>query len=246
MTQAGRLVEKALDILLPPQCQACGELVGGGGMLCLPCWESVQFLNPPHCAACGLPFEFDLGEGTLCGACIRERPVYRRARAAVAYGETSRRILLAFKHGDRTEAAPALGRWLLRAGADLFPEADALVPVPLHWTRLFLRRYNQAALLAREVGRLTGLPVHADLLLRGRRTPSQGHLTRNQRHDNVKGAFRVRPSRRGLAEGKRLLLVDDVLTTGATVEACARVLLRAGAAAVDVLTVARVMRPEPD
>ncbi|MEO5338699.1 MAG: ComF family protein, partial [Magnetospirillum sp. WYHS-4] len=169
-----------------------------------------------------------------------------RARAAVAYGETSRKLLLAFKHGDRTDSAPALGQWLQRAGGDLLPQVDLIAPVPLHWTRLFLRRYNQAALLARELGRLSGLPVVPDLLVRKRRTASQGHLNPRQRKENLQGAFAVHPRRRAGLAGKRVLLVDDVLTTGATVAACARTLAKAGAASVDVLTLARVLRPLPD
>lgn len=241
-----RLFGRALDILLPHQCHACGTLVGEGGILCPTCWNSVAFLGPPHCAACGLPFEFDLGEGAICGACARELPPYRKARAAVAYGETSRKLLLAFKHGDRLDSAPAFGRWLLRAGNDILGEADLIAPVPLHWTRLFRRRYNQAALLALEVGRTKGLKVVPDLLVRRRRTPSQGHLSPTQRRDNVRGAFTVRPRHLENLVGKRIVLVDDVLTTGATITACTKVLLRAGAASVDVLTLARVVQAVPD
>ncbi len=158
------------------------------------------------------------------------------------YDEASRGLVLGFKHADRTDGAPAYGAWLARAGAELIAEADLIAPVPLHWMRLFARRYNQAALLARALARRAGRPVAADLLLRRRHTPSQGRLSPAQRRRNVAGAFAVKPSRRPLLEGRRVLLVDDVLTTGATASACARTLRRDGARAVDVLVLARVVR----
>jgi len=238
-----RLAGLALDAVLPPQCLACGEVVAEPGALCPECWGGVTFLGPPQCAVCGRPFEYDHGEGALCGACIRRPPPFERARAAMAYGDTCRALIIGFKHGDRTDAAAAFGRWLARAGAGLIADADMAVPVPLHWTRLFARRFNQAALLAGALGRGCGLPVMPDLLVRRRRTPSQGHMGPAARRRNLKGAFAVRPSRRSQVRGRRVLLVDDVLTTGATATACARTLVRAGAAAVDVLTLALVVRP---
>jgi len=231
------------DALLPPQCLACGVLVEGHGVLCPSCWEQVAFTAPPYCDACGVPFPFNAGPGALCGACTRAPPPFHRARSVLAYDQASRRLVLAFKHGDRTDSAPAFGRWMARAGADAIAESDLVAPVPLHWTRLFARRFNQAALLAHQVGRLSGLMVVPDLLVRRRRTPSQGKLSPSARRRNLRGAFAVRPRRARLAEGKRVLLVDDVFTTGATVNACARTLLRAGADAVNVLTLARVFRP---
>ena len=238
-----RLAALALDTLLPPQCLGCGTAVHGPAALCPACWGSTVFLGPPQCAACGLPFEYAMDEGTLCGACTRDPPPFRRARAAMAYGDVSRGLLLAFKHGDRTDAAPAFGRWLARAGAELIADAEVMAPVPLHWTRLFARRYNQAALLAQAVGRAAGLEVVADLVVRRRRTPSQGRLGPAARRRNLRGAFAVRPRHTAAIRGRRVLLIDDVLTTGATAAACTRVLLRAGAGAVDVLTLARVVRP---
>ena len=234
--------------MLPPQCLGCGALVDAPGALCAECWDRVIFLGPPQCSACGLPFEYSLGEGALCGACSRRQPVFERARAAIVYDDASRRLILAFKHGDRTDAAPAFARWLARAGADLaggdlVGEAECIVPVPLHWSRLFARRYNQAALLAGHLERLSGVPMVPDALVRRRRTPPQGRMGMTARRRNLAGAFAVRPSGRARIEGRRVLLVDDVLTTGATAAACARTLLRAGARAVDVLTLARVVRP---
>jgi len=233
----------ALDVLLPPQCLQCREAVDRQGLLCARCWSAVAWLAPPYCAACGFPFEHDEGPGALCGACTRAPPVFARARSAFAYDEASKALVLSFKHADRTEGAPAYGRWLARAGADLTAEADLIAPVPLHRWRLLRRRYNQAALLALALGDVCGRPCVPDLLARVKATPSQGGLGRAGRAENVRGAFAVRPRRREAARGKRVLLVDDVYTTGATATACARVLLRAGAAAVDVLTLARVVRP---
>jgi ComF family protein len=201
---------------------------------------TIAFLGVPHCACCGLPFPYETGADAQCGACLAEPPPYARARAVFRYDDASRGLVLAFKHGDRTHSAPAYGRWMVRAGAELLTEADLLVPVPLHWTRLFARRYNQAALLAHAIHAGGGPPVAPDWLQRRRRTPSQGHRNAAGRTDNVRGAFALRPGRS--VAGRRLVLVDDVFTTGATVHECARILRRAGAAQVDVLTLARVVR----
>jgi ComF family protein len=237
-----RLAGAVLDLLLPPRCLKCGATVTQSHSLCAPCWRSITFLGAPCCAACGLPFDFELGEASLCGACSRARPPWDRARAVMRYDEESRRLVLAFKHGDRLHLAPAFGAWLKRAGAELLADADMVVPVPLHWTRLLARRYNQAAVLAQAIESLGGPPAAVDLLLRRRRTPSQGKRNAEARRRNVAGAFRIQPGCE--ARGKRILLVDDVFTTGATVGECARVLRRAGAARIDVLTLARTVRQE--
>jgi ComF family protein len=236
-----RLVTGALDLLLPPRCLKCNSTVEAVGTLCAPCWRSITFLGSPCCACCGLPFDFAVGEAALCGQCTRAPPSYDRARAAMRYDPDSRRLVLALKHGDRLHLAPALGRWMRRAGAELLAEADALVPVPLHWTRLFARRYNQSAVLAQAIRADGGPPVAVDWLIRRRRTPSQGKRNWAARQRNVQGAFAVR---RDAVTGKRILIIDDVFTTGATVGECARVLRRAGAAQVDVLTLARTVRQE--
>jgi ComF family protein len=207
-----------------------------------------MWLSSPLCACCGCPFEFDpLGgadaEQLLCGACLRDPPSFARARAVFRYDDASRGLILAFKHADRLHGAPAYGEWLARAGAELLNQAAYVAPVPLHWTRLAWRRYNQAALLAQAAARVTRRAVIPDLLERARRTPQQGDLGAAARRRNVRRAFRVNARHRDKLAGKRIVLVDDVFTTGATVEECTRALLDAGAEVVDVLTLARVVRP---
>ncbi len=245
-TAAGAMVglaRQTLNTVLPARCLVCRVSIEEGGALCGPCWSRLTFLGPPLCRCCGHPFEHAVPGDPLCGACLRRRPAYDRARAALLYDEASRPLILGFKHADETHAAPAFGRWMARAGTELLAAADLVVPVPLHRWRLFARRYNQAALLARALARETGLAVAVDLLVRHRKTPPQGRLAPALRWRNVRGAFAVRRRWRGKIAGRRVLLVDDVLTTGATAEACAATLKYAGAGAVDVLALARVPRP---
>lgn len=230
-----------LDALLPPRCLACGCLVERPGALCGDCWESIEFIGPPLCACCGLPFDYDLGPDALCGQCSREPPPLERVRAVMVYGDTSRRLVAGFKYRDRTEGGPAFAAWMSRVGAGLLEEAEVILPVPLHWTRLFTRRYNQSAILARALGRAAGRPVAMTALARTRRTPPQVRLSAGARQRNVSGAFRVRSGREAEIADKRVLLIDDVLTTGSTLSACARALRRAGASGVDGLVLARVV-----
>ena len=236
----GRLFRGLIDLLLPPRCLACGTVVSAPGTLCPACWGRVRFLGPPCCACCGHPFEIGLGPDALCPACLRERPRYGRARAVFLYDEGSRALILRFKHADHTGSARYFARWMARAGSELIENADLLVPVPLHRWRLLARRYNQSALLAHALSRLCGVPVAADALTRRRDTPSQGKGGRDWRRRNVRGAFAVQ--RPDMIAGRRILLIDDVQTSGATLEECARVLLDSGAGSVDVLTLARAER----
>ncbi|PPR24408.1 MAG: hypothetical protein CFH40_00859 [Alphaproteobacteria bacterium MarineAlpha10_Bin3] len=238
-----RAGQALLNAVLPARCMACGETVDGEGALCSQCWLGIRFLSEPACACCGFPFEYAVPDRTLCIACTRRPPAFDRARAVFAYDDASRGLVLAFKHADRIHHGPAFGRWLARTGAALVVDADLIVPVPLHRWRLFHRRYNQAGLLAQALGREAGKLVSVDLLVRRRRTRTQGRMSRSARIRNIQGAFKLRDGRRAAVGGARILLIDDVLTTGATVEECSRVLKRAGARAVHVLTLARVVRP---
>jgi ComF family protein len=240
---AARGAHGLLDLMLPPRCLRCGASVEGDARLCAECWRSLTFLGPPQCRLCGYPLPHALPGAPLCGACAKEPPAYDRARAALRYDDGARRLILAFKHADRTDTGPAFGVWLARAGAELLADAELIAPVPLHRWRLLQRGYNQAAILARALARESGLRLIPDLLQRQRATRSQQGLSGQARLDNVTaGAFRVHPWHRRRVEDRLVLLVDDVLTTGATASACARVLRRGGARQVDLLTLARVVR----
>src|SRR5579885_87819 len=232
-----------LDFLYPPLCVLCRKSVGSAGDLCASCWGAIVFLDGPVCARCGVPFETDPGSGALCAACHTRPPAYDAARSVMRYEEASKRPILALKRGDRLDLAPIFGRWLARAGSEFVAESDVVVPVPLHRRRLWARRYNQAALLAQAFAYETDKPFDPLVLRRSRPTPSQGEMPSSKaRRRNVMGAFRVGGASAGRIRGRAVLLIDDVMTTGATVEACARVLKRAGARKVFVLTLARVVR----
>ena len=230
------------DLLLPPVCIACRKRVGAHGLLCGDCWTKIDFIAPPLCERLGLPLPYETGSPSLSAAAIADPPVYDRARAAARYSSTMRELIQSFKYGDRHEGVPLFGRWMATAGAELLTDADVILPVPLYRSRLWSRRFNQSAMLAQAVGALTGVPVDCFLLARVKRTHAQVGLTAAQRRKNVAGAFRV-TAPRGQLRGKRIVVVDDVITTGATAEACARVLKRAGAARVDILALARAVEP---
>jgi len=235
-------VRAALDLALPPLCAACREPVEGKG-LCPECWSKLSFITRPYCERLGIPFVYDPGPGILSMQAIADPPAYNRARAAVRFDEISRALVHALKYGDRLDLAPMMGRWIGQAGRELLAEADALVPVPLHWRRLWARRFNQSAALAAAISRDSGVPIAIGALKRVKATAQQVGLTQSERAANIQGAFRVPEDGKAEVAGRRLVLVDDVLTSGATVEGCARALLRAGAANVDVLIFARVADP---
>ncbi len=234
-----------LDFLLPPTCLTCDAPVDTPGQLCGACFRRTEFLAEPCCARCGVAFSAAGQDGVLetCATCRAHPPLWGAARAALRYDDQSKRIVLPLKYSDRIENARALAPHMLRAGAELVRAADWLVPVPLHRQRLLTRRYNQAALLAQAVSRLSGRPTVLDGLRRVRRTETMGTKSRERRAAELAGAFAVRTSRLGKLIDSRVLLIDDVLTSGATAKACIRVLLAAGVARVDVLAAARVADP---
>jgi ComF family protein len=234
------LFGRALDVALPTLCPACREPVGGNG-LCASCWAKLSLIAPPYCERLGIPFAYDPGPGVLSMQAMADPPAYHRARAAVRYDDIARALVHALKYGDRLDLPPTMGRWMARAGRELVADADALIPVPLHWRRLWARRFNQSALLAKTISQETGVGIAEGVLKRVKATIQQVGLSQTERAQNVQGAFRVPSERRADVAGRRLVLIDDVLTSGATSDACARTLLRAGASQVDVVVFARVV-----
>ena len=240
-----RLGGQVLDLLLPPRCVTCDEPVERPGQFCAGCFRDVGFISAPLCARCGIPLSADTKADATgrCATCQVEDYAFDTVRAPFRYDAQARRLLLPFKYADRTDLAPMLATHMARAGAELLARADVLVPVPLHRSRLFRRKYNQAALLAQALRGLAKRPVAIDALIRTRRTASMGTRGAAERAQEVADAFAVRPGRQPLIAGRRVLLIDDVMTSGATVDACARTLRAGGAVAVDVLVAARV--PDP-
>lgn len=230
----------AADFVMPPQCGGCGGRLDVAGHLCARCWRDIAFIEPPLCDRSGVPFAFDPGPGAVSPAVIADPPVFDRARAVATYEGAARNLVRALKYADRHEVAELMARLMWRAGGELLAEADVLVPVPLHRGRLWRRRFNQSALLAARLTALTGVPTASDALIRVRPTRQQVGLSADQRRRNVAGAFRAGTAAGDFVAGKRVVVIDDVLTTGATANAAARALKRAGAVSVAMLVFARV------
>jgi ComF family protein len=237
---ARRALRPVLDFALPPRCPGCGAVTEEPHRFCLACWSALTFLGEPCCARCALPFEYGEEAEILCGRCLAEPPAYDRLRAAVAYGDIARAVALKLKYGGRPGVAETMARFMERH-LDAAP-APILAPVPLHRWRIWRRGYNQAALIAGALARRAGLEARLDLVERVKATPVLRGMSPRERRDAVRGAFRVNPKRKAALKGRAVVLVDDVYTSGATAEACARILRRAGAERVDVLCWARVVR----
>ncbi|MDR6759667.1 ComF family protein [Mycoplana sp. BE70] len=230
-----------VDFVYPPTCPGCQVAVGRHAGICGPCWSSLRFIERPYCEVLGMPFSQDLGPEILSADAIANPPPFARLRSAVVHDGLARTLVHGLKYRDRTEMAPMMAAWMVRAGADLVEACDVIVPVPLHRYRLFMRKFNQSGELARAIARQTGKPLVIGALRRTRRTRQQVGLSAAARQDNVQGAFAVTPFGKAELFGKRVLLVDDVYTTGATVSAAARALKRGGAAEIGVLTFARAL-----
>ena len=233
-----RLFRVALDFALPPRCAGCGCVVDEVHSFCIDCWTKVEFLGNGGCGACGLPLEGT--EADLCAVCLTKPPRIAKTRAAVAYDEVTRGVALRLKYGRKVALAGTMARYMSPL-VDGSTTESVLVPVPLHRSRLWRRGFNQSVLVARELSKRLGIPSDVRLLERTRRTPLLKGLSHDQRRRAVAGAFNVRRGKD--VEGRTVILVDDVLTTGSTADACAKALVRAGAARVELVSWARVVRP---
>lgn len=234
---------RAVDFALPPRCAGCGAVTDGPHRFCMTCWQSLHFLGDPCCTRCGFPFEVALSGAEECGACLADPPPFDRLRAAVAYGDVARKVALKLKYARRPGVAETLAHFMARHMEGLAPET-IIIPVPLHRWRIWSRGYNQAALIASALGRMGGHEVALNLLRRVKATPSLRGLGRNARARAMRGAFAVTPDGKARLKDRPVLLVDDVYTSGATARACASVLKRAGAAEVNIICWARVIRED--
>ena len=235
-----RLAGDLLNLVVPVTCSVCRVPVTGAGGLCATSWGEMEMISQPVCDAYGTPFVFDEGDGAVSARAIADPPLWDRARGAVMFNDCARQLVHALKYRDRHEVIPPMARMMGHAGRELISQADVIVPVPLHRWRLWARRYNQASLLGAEISRNSGVSIQSDALVRNRNTRSQVGLDEAQRGRNVKGAFSVPESRIPVILDQRILLVDDVLTSGATANECASALKRVGAVHVDVLVFALV------
>jgi ComF family protein len=233
-----------IDFIVPPKCLVCREAIVDPASLCLPCWSKLKQIDAPVCNVLGTPFAYDQGAGAVSAAALADPPDWDRARAAVAYDEASRGLVHALKYRDTMEAGLLMARMMGRAGHELLQQADIMVPVPLHRWRLWSRRFNQAAFLAQQLARQFSKPLRTNVLLRTKASRSQVGLKQDERRKNVSRIFAVAPDGVSHIAGRKVLLVDDVLTTGATAASCAAALKKAGAAQVDVLTFALVIEPK--
>ncbi len=243
--QVARLaIRSVVDFALPPRCPGCGAITPEPHLFCLTCWSRLQFLGEPCCDRCALPFDFAIGNGGECAACIANPPDFDRLRAAVAYGDISRKVALRLKYGGRPGIAETLARLMERHAGQVADSRPWLAPVPLHRWRIWRRGYNQSALIATALARRLGLETRPDLIERTRATPPLRGMSPSERKATLRGAFQLPERHRSSVQGRSILLIDDVYTSGATANACARLLKRAGAERVDILCWTRVLGPD--
>ena len=235
---------KVLDMIFPPSCLLCEERAGENGSLCFSCWSKISFISKPSCAICCFPFEYDMGKDALCPTCIANKPEFEKAIPVFIYNKNSSRLITEFKYADRIHATKSFAKWMSAAAIDIIKNSDLIAPVPLHKSKLFARRYNQSALIANEIGKMAKIKVMPDLLLHPNKTRPQASLPKKQRLKNVKGIFSLNSKYADFISGKNILIVDDVITTGATLSECARILKKKKTAVVNAVTLAKTIPGE--
>ncbi|MGH1403466.1 MAG: ComF family protein [Alphaproteobacteria bacterium] len=243
LDQGRRRIIQIVDTVLPPRCPVTGDIVEAQGTISAKAWTGIEFVSSPYCMRCGVPL-YTGHQEEECLKCLDYPPEFDSARTALRYNDVSRDLILGFKHGDKTHIVSSFVPWLTRAGGVLFERADYLIPVPLHPWRLLSRRYNQAAIMSAALSKACGVEDLPSALRRTRSTASQGHLGMQARAKNVRKAFDVAPAYIKRLSGKSVILIDDVYTSGATVNECARVLKENGVSHVYVLTLARVIKED--
>ncbi|MFD2206888.1 ComF family protein [Kiloniella antarctica] len=236
------LVSGIVDYALPPVCGNCQEPVLNSNGICGVCWASLTFISDPCCVCCGYPFDYFVKDDVLCGECLRSPKSFDRCRSALSYDDHSKNMIIGFKHADRTYLTKLFTRWIALVGKEILMDVDFISPVPLHPRRLLARRYNQSGLLAQKIAYSHKKVYLPDLLLRTKNTSSQGHLSLINRWKNVRTAFEINPKYADCIRNKNIILIDDVYTTGATLEACSRVLKKQKVAKINVLVLSRVLK----
>lgn len=235
------MAHHCLNIMTPNICPVCRHPTADMKGLCTDCWQQLTWIEYPYCDRLGIPFSYDLGPQALSAQAIANPPPFAKMRAVVVYGAIATNLVQSLKYRDRLDIAPMIAHWMARAGRDVTRDCDCIIPVPLHWSRLWRRRFNQAAVLARSIAQITNKPYRPDIIVRTRNTRQQVGLSARERENNVRGAFRILPNQKQDLNGQRVLLVDDVYTTGATTHTITRTLLRNGAKQVNVLIFACVV-----
>jgi ComF family protein len=240
-TKLKPVLNHLLDIIYPPRCISCGDNVHENGSICAKCWSDINFITNPQCNICGFPFDFEVSADALCSGCIKTKPSFSKARAVFIYDDASYNMIKSLKYHDKTENCAAYARWMSRVGSEMINDTDIIIPVPIHFSKLILRKYNQAALLAHGLAKTSNKKILSNAIIRKKNTKSQAEFSYKERFNNIKGAFKINSEYLDALKNKNRLLIDDVITTGATVEECTKMLLRAKVAKVEVLTLAKTL-----